>query len=73
LIENRFGYACKSCASKRKTPEKSESGLVWTSTDEEEKSVQEAMAAFSRGEEGSTNKVLMMLCVLFLKQTHRQK
>jgi hypothetical protein len=44
-------------------PEKSESGLVWTSTDEEEKSVQEAMAALSRGEEGSTNKVLMMLCV----------
>jgi hypothetical protein len=45
---------------------------VWTSTDEEEKSVQEAMAALSRGEEGSTNKVLMMLCVLFLKQTHRE-
>jgi hypothetical protein len=41
-------------------------------TDEEKKSVQEAMTALSRGEEGSTNKVLMMLCVLFLKQTHRQ-
>jgi hypothetical protein len=68
LIENRFGYACKSCASERKTPEKSESGLVWRC----EKSVQEAMAALSRGEEGSTNKVLMMLCVLFLRQTHRQ-
>jgi hypothetical protein len=70
-IENRFGYACKGCASERKTPEKSESGLVWTLTDEEEKSVQEAMAALSR-EEGSTNKVLLMLSVLFLKQTHRQ-
>jgi hypothetical protein len=42
------------------------------STDKEERSVQEAMAALSRGEEESTNKVLMMLCVLFLKQTHRQ-
>jgi hypothetical protein len=60
LIENRFGYACKGCASERKTPEKSKAGLVWTSTDKEEKSVQEAMAALSRGEEGSTNKVLMI-------------
>jgi hypothetical protein len=68
----RSSIALKSCASERKTPEKPESGLVWTLTDEEEKSVQEAMAALFRGEEGSTKKFLMMLCVLFLKQTHRQ-